>query len=112
MARMLRNLVGIKPDVQNDDLKRYLVQSIIDQGHLSPLTPSVQPRLSEYDHALRLYPMPTAVILADKYERYELTYEGCHVFNPGRFIGNAFGFYTYFPAKRRSECSSVDLDPE
>lgn len=24
MARMLRNLVGVKPDVQNDDLKRYV----------------------------------------------------------------------------------------
>jgi len=24
MARMLRNLVGVKPDVRNDDLKRYV----------------------------------------------------------------------------------------
>ncbi|EJD01129.1 epsilon DNA polymerase [Fomitiporia mediterranea MF3/22] len=105
MARMLRNLVGVKPDVQNDDMKRFLVQSIIDQAHLSPFTKNVQPILSEYDHTLRLYPMPSAVILADKYEGYELTYEGCHVFNPGSFIGNSFGFYTYFPSKHRSESS-------
>lgn len=24
MSRMLRNLVGVKPDVKNDDLKRYV----------------------------------------------------------------------------------------
>ena len=28
MGRMLRNLVGVKPDVRNDDLKRYV--SVID----------------------------------------------------------------------------------
>lgn len=45
------------------------------------------------------------IILADKYEAYELTYEGCHVFNPGSFVGNAYGFYTYLPSKRRAESS-------
>ncbi|KAI5124943.1 hypothetical protein M0805_007370 [Coniferiporia weirii] len=109
MARMLRNLVGVKPDVQNDDLKRFLVQSIVDQSHLSPFTKNVQPILSEYDHTLRLYPMPNAIILADKYEAYELTYEGCHVFNPGNFVGNSLGFYTYFPSKMRSEVSCVEM---
>ncbi|PAV20866.1 epsilon DNA polymerase [Pyrrhoderma noxium] len=112
MARMLRNLVGVKPDVENDDLKRFLVQSVIDQSHLSPFTRNVQPILPEFDHTLRLYPLPTAVILADKYEGYELTYEGCHVFNPGSFVGNSFGFYTYFPSKRKSESSTVDIDEE
>ncbi|KAL5530699.1 DPB2 [Sanghuangporus sanghuang] len=112
MARMLRNLVGVKPDIRNDDMKRFLVQSVIDQAHLSPFTRNVQPILSEYDHTLRLYPMPNAVILADKYEGYELTYEGCHVFNPGSFVGNSFGFYTYFPSKRRSESSSVEMEED
>jgi hypothetical protein len=28
MARMLRNLVGVKPDVRNDDLKRYVSVTI------------------------------------------------------------------------------------
>ncbi|EKD03887.1 epsilon DNA polymerase [Trichosporon asahii var. asahii CBS 8904] len=81
MGRMLRNLVGVKSANEGADMKRY---TILDQAHLSPLPESVRPTLWEFDHALRLYPMPTAVVLADKYERYELTYEGCHVFNPGR----------------------------
>ncbi|KAF8528943.1 epsilon DNA polymerase [Hysterangium stoloniferum] len=105
MARMLRNLIGVKPQTGTEDLKRYLVQSVIDQCHLSPLTTHIQPTLSEYDHAFRLYPMPTSLILADKYERYELTYEGCHVFNPGSFLGTTYGFSTYYPATGKSEPS-------
>jgi len=38
-----------------------LVQSILDQSHLSPLSNDIQPVLSDYDHSLRLYPLPTAV---------------------------------------------------
>ncbi|PIL37097.1 hypothetical protein GSI_00789 [Ganoderma sinense ZZ0214-1] len=112
MSRILRNLVGVKPDVKNDDLKRYLVQTILDQSHLMPVTTSIQPTLSEYDHAFRLYPLPTTVVLADKYDRYEMTYEGCHVFNPGRFVGNSFTFSAYAPARRESEECVLDLDPE
>ena len=75
---------------------------------------------------MRLYPLPTCVraydhlhsflsrfvtrglwsiqvVLADKYDSYRMTYEGCHVFNPGRFIGRSLGFSTYTPASRESE---------
>ena len=122
MGRMVRGLVGVKEE-EGADMKRYvsaierflfmeqLVQTILDQSHLSPLPQSTRPTLWEYDHALRLYPMPTAVVLADKYERYELTYEGCHVFNPGRFVsgggaegeGGEFEWAMYYPATGRSE---------
>ncbi|KAI0347310.1 epsilon DNA polymerase [Trametopsis cervina] len=112
MARMLRNLVGVKPDVREDDLKRYLVQSILDQSHLIPLSTSIYPVNSEFDHTLRLYPLPTTVVLADKYERYQMTYEGCHVFNPGSFIGNSFGFTAYIPAQRGSEECILRMDTD
>ncbi|THH14637.1 hypothetical protein EW146_g5729 [Bondarzewia mesenterica] len=110
MARMLRNLVGVKPSVRNEDLKRYLVQTILDQSHLTPLTSNIQPVLSEFDHALRLYPLPTAVILADKYESYHMTYEGCHVLNPGSFIGQSFMFSSYTPANRESEPCVLEMN--
>ncbi|KAI0058985.1 DNA polymerase epsilon, subunit B [Artomyces pyxidatus] len=112
MARMLRNLVGVKPNVRTEDLKRYLVQSILDQSHLAPLTNHIQPVLSEYDHTLRLYPLPTVVVLADKYESYRLTYEGCHVLNPGSFIGHSFNFSTYSPANRESQEGVVSMDAD
>ncbi|THV08446.1 DNA polymerase epsilon, subunit B [Dendrothele bispora CBS 962.96] len=105
MSKMVRNVVGVgvKPDVSSEDLKRFLVQSILDQAHLSPLTINIQPVLSDYDHSLRLYPLPTALVLADKYDRYKITYTGCHVFNPGSFVGNSFVFSTYKPAEINSE---------
>ncbi|EIW62011.1 epsilon DNA polymerase [Trametes versicolor FP-101664 SS1] len=112
MSRMLRNLVGVKPDVKNDDLKRYLVQTVLDQSHLMPVTVSIEPTLAEYDHTLRLYPLPTAVVLADRYDRYQMTYEGCHVFNPGRFVGKTFTFSAYAPARRESEECVLDLDSD
>ncbi|KDR83646.1 hypothetical protein GALMADRAFT_235957 [Galerina marginata CBS 339.88] len=103
MSRMLRNVVGVKPEVKSEDLKRFLVQSILDQSHLSPLTINIQPVLSDYDHSLRLYPLPTALVLADKYDSYKVTYTGCHVFNPGGFIGKSLTFSTYTPAEINSE---------
>ncbi|KZV71534.1 epsilon DNA polymerase [Peniophora sp. CONT] len=112
MARMLRNLVGVKPDVGGEELKRYLVQSILDQSHLAPLTSNIAPVLPDYDHSLRLYPLPTCVVLADKYESYRMTYEGCHVLNPGSFIGHTFQWAAYTPATRESEACVVDIDFE
>lgn len=110
MARMLRNVVGhgVKPNVSGDVLKRFLVQTVLDQAHLSPLTINVQPILPDFDHALRLYPLPTAVILADKYDRFKMTYTGCHVFNPGSFVGQNFVFSAYKPAEANSEECVLD----
>ncbi|KIY67938.1 epsilon DNA polymerase [Cylindrobasidium torrendii FP15055 ss-10] len=111
MSKMLRNVIGVKPDAQSDDLKRYLVQSILDQGHLTPLSVQTQATLSDFDHTLRLYPLPTTLILADKYEHYKVTYTGCHVFNPSSFIGGSYTFSTYSPAEVNSEECVLEFDP-
>jgi DNA polymerase epsilon subunit 2 len=93
--------------------------------HLCPLALNIQPVLADYDHSLRLYPLPTVVrgppltsltkvfrlrvlclmqlVLADKYDRYKLTYMGCHVFNPGTFSSNKPVFWMYKPAELNSE---------
>nr|ODN92929.1 DNA polymerase epsilon subunit B [Cryptococcus depauperatus CBS 7855] len=108
MGKMIRNLVVCK-EGDGVDMKRYFVQTILDQTHLSPLPLTIRPTLWEFDHALRLYPMPSALVLADKYEKYELTYEGCHVFNPGKFVrgigedGWEFEWSMYYPATGKSE---------
>ena len=88
------------------------MQTILDQAHLIPLPSTVRPILWEYDHALRLYPMPTTLILADKYSPYELTYElgpdaSAHVFNPGSFVANGFGWTTYSVSERKAEQSEL-----
>lgn len=66
---------------------RKLVKTLLDQAHLSPFSTAVRPVLWDYASALHLYPLPTALILADPgMEPFLTTYEGCHVMNPGKFI--------------------------
>ncbi|UZJ52846.1 hypothetical protein CBS101457_002166 [Exobasidium rhododendri] len=107
MQRMLRNTIRLKTEAKELDLKKYLVSTILDQAHLCPLPQSARPILWEFDHTLRLYPMPTALVLADKFQRYELTYEGCHVFNPSSFKEGNFAWTTYYPASGKAERSEL-----
>ncbi|SNX84492.1 related to DNA polymerase epsilon subunit B [Melanopsichium pennsylvanicum] len=120
MTRFLRNTVSIKDETHEQeteerereerDLKKFLVSTVLDQAHLVPLAQRIRPVLWDHDQSLSLYPMPTALVLADAYDRYELTYEGCHVVNPGSFrSGNTFSWSTYYPATRRTEPSELPM---
>ncbi|KAJ5953395.1 DNA polymerase alpha/epsilon subunit B [Penicillium verhagenii] len=66
---------------------RKLVKTILDQGTVSPFPLPVRPVLWDHASAVQLYPLPTALILADSEAApFCMTYEGCHVMNPGRFL--------------------------
>ena len=66
---------------------RKLVKTILDQGHLSPFPLAKRPVLWDFASSLALYPLPTALVLADtEAPAFAVTYEGCHVMNPGRVI--------------------------
>ncbi|PYH84936.1 hypothetical protein BO82DRAFT_351739 [Aspergillus uvarum CBS 121591] len=68
-------------------IARKLVKTILDQGNLSPFPLSLRPVLWDYASSLQLYPLPTALILADPESvPFCMTYEGCHVMNPGRVV--------------------------
>ncbi|GAA5853296.1 hypothetical protein JCM8547_000275 [Rhodosporidiobolus lusitaniae] len=101
MGRMMRNAVRFPVEegdgTKKGDLRKALVQTILDQAHLAPLPLPVRPVLWDYDHALRLYPMPTTLILADAFDPYKLVYEKCLVFNPGSFHRRRFTWSTYHP---------------
>ncbi|MCJ1281696.1 DNA-directed DNA polymerase epsilon, subunit B [Xylographa opegraphella] len=77
-----------KSAVQKDSqAARKLVKTILDQGDLSPFPLSTRPVLWDHADALRLYPLPTALVLVDpEAPPYTVTYEGCHVMNPGRLV--------------------------
>ncbi|TGZ84196.1 hypothetical protein EX30DRAFT_100979 [Ascodesmis nigricans] len=64
---------------------RKLVKTLLDQSTLSPFPLTVRPVLTDFaSHALSLYPLPSTVVMADAgVEQYRVTYEGCHVLNPG-----------------------------
>ncbi|KAI1824304.1 DNA polymerase epsilon subunit B [Xylaria intraflava] len=72
---------GISHDVQT---ARKLVKTILDQGYLCPFRHAIRPVHWDYAGALHLYPLPTALVLVDPTAPpFAVTYEGCHVMNPG-----------------------------
>ncbi|KAI0594633.1 DNA polymerase alpha/epsilon subunit B-domain-containing protein [Biscogniauxia sp. FL1348] len=67
---------------------RRLVKTVLDQGYLCPFRQSIRP--VHWDHgtsSLQLYPLPTALVLVDPSSPpFCITYEGCHVMNPGPLL--------------------------
>ncbi|KAL8840929.1 MAG: hypothetical protein Q9170_001122 [Blastenia crenularia] len=79
---------SIHPNIPSDvQAARKLVKTVLDQGHLSPFPLADRPVLWDYGNALNLYPLPTALVLMDpEAPPFALSYEGCHVMNPGALI--------------------------
>ncbi|KAF2973501.1 hypothetical protein GQX73_g227 [Xylaria multiplex] len=73
------------PDIPHDvQTARRLVKTILDQGYLCPFRQAIRPVHWDYAGALHLYPLPTVLVLVDPTAPpFALTYEGCHVMNPG-----------------------------
>ncbi|KAJ5757838.1 uncharacterized protein N7511_006532 [Penicillium nucicola] len=68
-------------------MARRLVKTILDQGTVSPFPLPLRPVLWDHVSSLQLYPLPTALVLADpETAPFCMTYEGCHVMNPGRLV--------------------------
>jgi len=66
---------------------RKLVKTILDQGYLAPFGMGIRPVLWDYASSLQVYPLPTAMVLADtESPAFCVTYEGCHVMNPGSIV--------------------------
>lgn len=63
---------------------RTLTRTILSQSHLSPFPMSVRPMHWDYAHTLSLYPVPTALVVADTGSpAFVVKYCGCTVMNPG-----------------------------
>ncbi|KAI1331774.1 DNA polymerase alpha/epsilon subunit B [Xylariaceae sp. FL0255] len=66
---------------------RKLVKTLLDQGYLAPFRNAIRPVHWDYATSLHLYPLPTAMVLVDATAPpFALTYEGCHVMNPGPLL--------------------------
>lgn len=71
---------------------RALTRTLLDQSHLSPFPLHVRPVHWDYAHVLGLYPLPTALVVADKdAPAFALRYQGCAVMNPGRIVDGRRG---------------------
>lgn len=76
------------PDVPYDvQAARKLVKTLLDQGYLAPFRQSIRPVHWDYASALHLYPLPSSMVLVDATAPpFCVTYEGCHVMNPGTVL--------------------------
>jgi DNA polymerase epsilon subunit 2 len=64
----------------NTHTARKLVKTILDQGYLSPFPLATRPVFWDYASSLSLYPLPTALVLADaEAPAFAVKYEGCLV---------------------------------
>lgn len=89
-------------------LVQHAIQTILNQGHLCPVPLSSLPIYWNYDHLLRLYPPPDAIILGDKTaEAYFETYGDCDVMNPGAFHTDG-SFLAFSPGTRKAEFSQIE----
>lgn len=67
---------------------KRLILSLLPQSTLSPFPLATRPVHWDYaSSSLSLYPLPHTLVLADpESPPFALTYEGCHVVNPGRLV--------------------------
>jgi DNA polymerase epsilon subunit 2 len=72
---------------------QHAVKTLLDQGHLCPYP---KPIYWQVDHAMRLYPLPDALILGDRVDQFFENYAECDVVNPGPFSKD-FAFVVYRP---------------
>lgn len=65
--------------------------------------------LWDYWHTLQLYPLPNALVLSDPaMQPFAVTYEGCHVMNPGRMVERRKArWIEYVPATGRGVVKDV-----
>eukprot|EP01134_Creolimax_fragrantissima_P004023 CFRG4023T1 len=106
-SKMQRHCV-IPPDTRETDLvHKHLVKTLLDQASLCPLPLSIRPIHWGYDHAMRLYPHPDVLILADKHDQFCIEYEETQCFNPGSFYQSGFSFTAYWPASKTVEPSCL-----
>lgn len=84
----LPELIDDSTTISSDILTaRKLVKTVLDQGFLSPFPISSRPVSWEYAGSLQLYPLPSALVLMDPgVPAFAVTYEGCHVMNPGPIV--------------------------
>eukprot|EP01128_Nolandella_sp_AFSM9_P006982 TRINITY_DN3709_c0_g1_i1.p1 TRINITY_DN3709_c0_g1~~TRINITY_DN3709_c0_g1_i1.p1 ORF type:complete len:518 (-),score=54.45 TRINITY_DN3709_c0_g1_i1:27-1580(-) len=113
IAQRMRRHCLVDPYTPEDKpmgLHDHLVETLASSSHLCPLVESSKPIYWNYDHALRLYPLPDAVIIGDQFQSYSTIYDECMFLNPGPFHLE-YSFINYEPFQHASEMSCVPEVP-
>ncbi|XP_045423712.1 DNA polymerase epsilon subunit 2 isoform X3 [Lemur catta] len=103
--KMCRNCVRFPSS--NLAIPNHFVKTILSQGHLTPLPLYVCPVYWAYDYALRVYPVPDLLVIADKYDPFTVTNTECLCINPGSFPRSGFSFKVFYPSNKTVEDSKL-----
>jgi DNA polymerase epsilon subunit 2 len=106
LSRLSRNCVRFPSDF--DTLHTHFVKTLLTQAHLCPLPLQILPVYFQYDHALRLYPLPDLVVLGDRCDPFTETQSDCTVTNVGSFVKSKFEFKIYSPSSNTVEDSQIE----
>lgn len=90
---------------------RKLVKTLLDQGGLQPFSKGLKMVDTKYEHALRIEPLPSVIVLNDaNFENFEVLYNGCKVVNVSKLVKNnsrKLNYMEYQPAYKRTEFKEV-----
>ncbi len=87
----------------------HVCATLLQQSHLAPLPLPHAPTFWEHDHSLWLFPLPHALLLADRSApQASCVFEDVACANPGSF-GTDGSFTVFRPATRAVELSGVPL---
>jgi len=93
------------------ELTGLLASVLTEQGHLCPVHLNKQPIYWNFDHALRLYPLPKVLVIADAGAQQfewglpaanETDSEAGLCINPGSFSSDGGGFICYWPQEGKA----------
>lgn len=109
---VLAEAAGAAPDAVAPRIRqaRKLVKTLLDQGTLQPFKPELKAVRPQLDHALRIEPLPTVLVMNDATcGAFEVTYNGCKVVNTGAMLGagRKMAYVEYAPSTRKFEFKEV-----
>lgn len=82
-------------------------KTLLDQASLSPFSLSTKAQMWNYDHVMTMYPVPDALIVAERQASYAFNYEGCSCANPGSFPSSEGSFLMYNPSQKTFELCEI-----
>eukprot|EP00927_Polykrikos_kofoidii_P020363 TRINITY_DN19644_c0_g2_i1.p1 TRINITY_DN19644_c0_g2~~TRINITY_DN19644_c0_g2_i1.p1 ORF type:complete len:554 (+),score=92.68 TRINITY_DN19644_c0_g2_i1:135-1796(+) len=87
-------------------VREEVVRLLLDQAHLVPLPLEESNILWNFDHTLRLYPLPHAIFIGGVSQPFECVYQQSTFCSVGPFYRDA-SFYAYHPNKNELEPCDV-----
>lgn len=106
LQQRMRGLAILPPPPGDEaPLFEHVCATVLQQSHLCPVPLEFQPIYWEWDHALYVYPLPDALVLADAAPAASFQFDSCSCINPGSLASGTFAAYS--PVTREAEICDV-----